>query len=351
MSPYLGRGAAVILGRVGRRDDNDIEMPRAAGWYPDPWSATGDGERYFDGKKWGTNEKPFGRQTSVALEPPKHARSASGRVRRAAPFLVVILLIAAVYAIPKLRGSNDGNSAVVIAPETSTTPMTISADHPPASREEADAPLGTPAPVPAGPGKFEVLSDQPDDPSTPIAFDPCRPIHYVVNPAGAPPDGAVLLHSAIARIQTATGLHFVDDGATTEKVNKDRKAYQPGRYNSSRWAPVLFAWTDEDAYPDLAGYVEGAASPAAVYASSNRVVYVTGQIAFDRRDLSPARTPQRTEVRAVMLHELGHLVGLGHTSDRQEIMFSESQFNVLDYAAGDRRGLARLGTQACFPGV
>jgi predicted Zn-dependent protease len=56
-------------------------------------------------------------------------------------------------------------------------------------------------------------------------------------------------------------------------------------------------------------------------------------------------------VRAIILHELGHLVGLDHTSDRGQIMFSEAEFNVRDYAPGDLRGLARLGTQACFPGV
>ena len=56
-------------------------------------------------------------------------------------------------------------------------------------------------------------------------------------------------------------------------------------------------------------------------------------------------------VRAVMLHELGHLVGLDHTSDRHQIMFSESQYNVLDYGGGDLRGLALLGKQACYPNV
>jgi hypothetical protein len=44
-------------------------MPREPGWYPDPFSATGDGERYFDGKGWGSTEWPRGRHTVTELRP------------------------------------------------------------------------------------------------------------------------------------------------------------------------------------------------------------------------------------------------------------------------------------------
>ena len=332
---------------MGKRDVP--ELPRAAGWYPDPWSATGEGERYFDGKRWGTNEKPFGRHTTAGIQPTRRAaRSVSGRARNLAPFLVFVVLVAAVWGIPKLRGSHHGNTAL---PELSTPPTTVAPDTPPPSSEEAARPLGAPAAVPSGPGKFEVENDQPGAPAVPVAWDPCRPIHFVVNPAGAPPDGAPLIRAAIARLQTATGLHFVNDGPTKEKTSKNRKPYQPARYNSTRWAPVLFGWSDETASPSLAGYIAGVAQPDAVYASRDRLVYVTGQVTLDRQQLSPARVPDRGVVRAIILHELGHLVGLDHTSDRGQIMFSEAEFNVRDYAPGDLRGLARLGTQACFPGV
>jgi hypothetical protein len=331
---------------VGRRDVP--ETPRAAGWYPDPWSATGEGERYFDGKRWGTNEKPFGRHTTTAVEPARHVRSVSGRLRRLAPFLVFVVLVAAVWGIPKLRGSHNGNTAIS---ELSAPPTTVAPDVPPPAREEAAQPLGTPAPVPVSAGKFEALHDQPDNAAVPVAWDPCRPIHYVVNPAGAPADGAAQIKAAIARVAKATGLHFIDDGPTAEKATKDRKPYQPARYDSTRWAPVLIAWSDEAASPSLAGYVAGIGDPQAVYASKDHLVYVTGQVTLDRQQLSIARSPDRGIVRAVVLHELGHLVGLDHTSDRHQLMFSEAQFNVRDYGPGDLRGLARLGTQACFPNV
>jgi hypothetical protein len=220
---------------------------------------------------------------------------------------------------------------------------------PPASTEESAHALGTPAPIPAGSGGYEVLEHQPGNAKAPVAFDPCRPVHYVVNPAGEPADGQQVVADAIARLQETTGLRFVADGATTESPSKERPAYQPRRYDPSRWAPVLIAWSDEQSYPALAGYIIGIGGPRAWSTSSGHLAYVSGQVVLDRVQLDPAQLPDRTVARAVILHELGHLVGLDHTADRSQLMFSEAEFNVRDYGAGDLRGLALVGTQACVP--
>jgi hypothetical protein len=34
---------------------------------------------------------------------------------------------------------------------------------------------------------------------------------------------------------------------------------------------------------------------------------------------------------------------------RKQLMYSEAQFNAQEFGAGDQRGLARLGTQECYP--
>ena len=52
---------------------------------------------------------------------------------------------------------------------------------------------------------------------------------------------------------------------------------------------------------------------------------------------------------AVVLHELGHLVGLGHVSDQTQLMFPEGSLATTAYAGGDLAGLARLGQGACAP--
>jgi hypothetical protein len=322
------------------------EDPAAPGWYPDPWSADGKGERYFDGRHWGSTERPRARHTMVDPD----VRRARPLVRGRSGVVVSILaLAAAVVAFVVVQDAMSGNDGV---PSTVPSRSAFAGTRrPPAGAESSAQPIGRPPAPPPGTGGYEVLAHQPREEQTPIAFDPCRPVHYVVNSDGAPEDGAQLLQSAIANVSTATGLKFVAEGPTNEKPDKQRDAYLPQRYSPSRWAPVLIAWSDERQFPGLAGYVAGIAGPTTVYTSSGRAVYVSGIVVLDREQLALASTPDRTLVEAAILHELGHLVGLDHTADRNQIMFSESQFNVRDYADGDRRGLAVMGTQACVPEV
>ena len=100
----------------------------------------------------------------------------------------------------------------------------------------ASAPTVNP---PSGP--YEFLARQPD--GSPVAYDPCRPIHYVTNTETAPKGSDPLLLHAIDRISTATGLQFINDGPTTERASATRGAFQPDRYGDT-WVPVLIAWTD-----------------------------------------------------------------------------------------------------------
>ena len=72
-----------------------------------------------------------------------------------------------------------------------------------------------------------------------------------------------------------------------------------------------------------------------------------GFLAPDFRRL--LRSPDgKAAARAVVLHELGHLVGLNHVSDRGQIMFSESRPDVTRYGVGDLTGLSKLGQGPCF---
>ena len=108
---------------------------------------------------------------------------------------------------------------------------------------------------------------------------------------------------------------------------------------------------DQRNYPTLAGSVAGIGGAQAISIAANRFVNISGQLVLDRDQLSTDSSPERNLVRAVILHELGHVVGLDHVRDRSQLMYAEEQPTVRTFGDGDLRGLQQLGIQACFPDV
>ena len=80
-------------------------------------------------------------------------------------------------------------------------------------------------------------------------------------------------------------------------------------------------------------------------------MYVTGTVSLDAGrmpEILAIRDGEET-ARAIVLHELGHLVGLTHVDDPDQLMYPEARGEVADFAAGDLTGLAALGRGACVP--
>lgn len=228
-----------------------------------------------------------------------------------------------------------------------TRPWFPNASAPPPGVGAAAAPLGAPPVTAASDGyRFPASSDPGQEM---VAFDPCRTVHYVVRPDGAPAGGQQLVEEAVAEVSAATGLQFVDDGPTAEGPGEDRDPYQPERYGK-RWAPVLITWSDPAEVPGLAGNVAGLAGPVTRQAPDGTLVHVTGQVVLDAPDLR-ASLEQRGDtagVRGVVLHELAHVVGLDHVDDPGQLMHPDGN-GVTGLADGDRAGLARLGAGDCVP--
>jgi Matrixin len=182
----------------------------------------------------------------------------------------------------------------------------------------------------------------------PVTYDPCRPIHYVVNPTGMPPGGLELVRSASREISAASGLAFVEDGVTLEALVGIRSPRQPQRYGD-RWAPVLIGWVDPARFPLVSGDIAGVSGSSVVApegAGSER--YVSGQVALSRDWFTAviARPGGEANARVVIMHEFGHLVGLAHVRDPGELM-AESNSGVADLGPGDRQGLAAVGAGRC----
>ncbi len=82
--------------------------------------------------------------------------------------------------------------------------------------------------------------------------------------------------------------------------------------------------------------------------ASGRVVYSTGAVTFRRSsfDAIADRLGGQAEARAIALHELGHVLGLAHVPDKNEIMYP-SEGHTTDLGPGDRTGLKILGSGPC----
>ncbi|HET8616303.1 MAG TPA: matrixin family metalloprotease [Actinomycetales bacterium] len=182
---------------------------------------------------------------------------------------------------------------------------------------------------------------------SPVTYDPCRPVHYVVSTSSLPTGGPGLVHEAMDMLSGATGLVFVDDGLTDERLSEHRKAVDVPRYGN-RWSPVLIGWSDAAGYPALAGDVAGVGGSTMVTPrgpASARLV--SGQVALDADVFDAlARSGAVEQQRAIVLHELAHVVGLGHVNATTELMYPSTSTQAR-FGPGDLEGLAVLGQGVC----
>ncbi|QGG94295.1 SCO2583/SCO2584 N-terminal domain-containing protein [Actinomarinicola tropica] len=262
------------------------------------------------------------------------------RLVPAVAFLVVLALAA--WQLNR-EGSTTG-TLWLAGPEVGAP---VAGGRPTPRAAPSDAPLGVP-PVATGTGAHVFMSVQPGG-LDPVAYDPCRPISVVINGRTAPPSAEGLVAEALQITSEATGLRFELEGITDEPPVAQRSAFQEDRYGD-RWAPVLIAWTDPAEVPELGGDVAGIGGSSWIDAArGGPAVYVSGIVALDGPQLASIidGVDGRAQALGVVLHELGHLVGLGHVDDPGQLMHPVGQYQITTFQDGDLAGLARLGAGAC----
>lgn len=227
-------------------------------------------------------------------------------------------------------------------------PVALSTAPPPGVGEQPTRLMPLPTAPPGSGGWSASLRDR--GTNRPVGFDPCRPIRLVVNPSGAPSGTRPMVVRAFTRMAALAGYRVIDEGTSTEPAAARREAYQPQRYGK-RWAPVLVAWTTPQQDRRLTGETIGLGGATPAIAPGGAMAYVTGQITLDRTQVTGLlKNPEaREEVEAAFAHEAGHVLGLDHVEDPTQLMYPRSNPEVVQPAAGDRRGLAAVGAAECRP--
>ena len=188
----------------------------------------------------------------------------------------------------------------------------------------------------AGPYAFEQAS--PD--GSAARWNPCLVIHYVVNAAQAPPDALALISSALAQVSAATGLQFAYAGPSSEVATHARPITAGGA-----WNPVLFVWENPGQSDFLPGGGEdGMGGFSAVTNAAGQWVDVTGQVALAAGAADLPGFAQAGGWTHLLLHEIGHLVGLAHVGDPSQVMYPVAGPGApAAYGTGDLAGLRLLG--------
>jgi hypothetical protein len=176
----------------------------------------------------------------------------------------------------------------------------------------------------------------------PFRWNPCRPIRYVVNLGGYSELFRAMITEAVDRTSTATGLRFeyLADITTvptrgTNELTRAQRLSRTGRYD------VVIALVDEGTSDLVPGEVIGLAESTA-RRNGAQGEYTATRVVVDMGDTAmfPEWHPEGPGT--VLLHELGHAVGLDHVGDRSQLMFNFTT-SVTTFGGGDLRGLWEVG--------
>ena len=209
-----------------------------------------------------------------------------------------------------------------------------------------------------GPGTREHPAGTSDGPSfrffariagRPVRWNPCQPIHYQIDLGPLSEGAAADIHEAFAKMSKATGIEFTFDGYVSVDIFDrlhDGDFVAPDPNGGIEWAPILVAWRPQQTLLDFGADRDVIGLGLPIVSRLDRGQFVSGVIVLNADAGLQPGFANGFERGPLVLHELSHVIGLGHVRDRSQLMFRRSVGWVTGFGDGDLKGLERLGVDA-----